>query len=301
MLGMSLIPTLLTAGHDVFVTDVDLSDPMPWGKSGPCIEHLDVRSSAELDDAVDAVRPDLVAYLAAVTDLEECERNPDHAFHVNAIGTKSAAGACKRRDIPMAYISTAGIFDGEKDGAYVESDEPNPLMVYGHSKLEGERYVSTLLERYYIIRVGWMMGGGKKDHKFVARVLAQLSAGAKVIRAVGDKFGSPTYSRDLSRCFVALIETELYGLYHVAGRGRASRHDVAREILYITGCSDVELEEVTSDAFSEEFFAPRPRSEVMDNAALETQGLNTMRRWEVTLREYLETDVAQHNGRTRRH
>lgn len=290
MLGTGIVPELVHAGHDVVATDLIGDGSRFWGPEGPECTKLDVRSRDQVDAAVTEVRPDIVLHLAAETDLEISERDPDHAFLTNTIGTKHVALACQRAEIPIAYISTAGVFDGTKgDEPYTEFDAPNPINVYGASKFEGEKYVQWFSDRFYIVRAGWMVGGGTKDHKFVAKMLNQLDEGKKVLHAVGDKLGTPTYVPDFAQTFTHLISTESYGLYHMACEGAGSRYDVTKKMLEILGRSDeVELVEVGSEFFEEAFPAPRPRSEMMRNMALDLQGWNTMRPWDVALEEYLQ-------------
>jgi dTDP-4-dehydrorhamnose reductase len=233
------------------------------------------------------VQPDFVAHLAAETDVDLCQAQPDHAFATNALGTKHVALACQAAGVPLAYISTAGVFDGEKEEPYIEFDPARPIAVYGRSKLAGEEYVQSFLSRFYVVRAGWMIGGGAVDHKFVGKVLGQLRAGATTVYAVNDKLGTPTYAPDFAACLVRLIETGSYGLYHMACRGHGTRLDVARKILDVLGRPDVKLVGVGSDFFRDTYPAPRPRSEMMRNLMLDLQGLNTMRPWGEALEDYL--------------
>lgn len=295
MLGSGLVPELIASGHEVVVTDIDLSTPQPWGPNGPTLAHLDVRDRTAVNDAVDAVKPDFVAHLAAETSLEVSDADEAHAYATNTLGTKLVALAAKRADVPLVYISTAGVFDGEKvSGPYHEWDVAHPINTYGKTKLEGEFVVENFLDRYYILRAGWMVGGGpNKDHKFVARILDQINEGRRTIHAVSDKLGTPTYVPAFARCFAQLIETESYGRYHMACEGEGSRHDVAAELLSILGLdNEIELIEVSSDFFAAEFPSNRPRSEIMQNLHLELQGLNTMPPWPNALADYLEHNYA---------
>lgn len=292
MLGSAMVPALVGAGHDVLATDILLFRDQPWGWQGPSLRYLDVRAADEVNAAIEGIRPDLVMHLAAETSLEVCETDPAAASQTNAMGTRNVALACRDADIPLVYISTAGVFDGDKDDAYTEDDEPNPINAYGATKLTGEHHVQDLLERYYVIRAGWMVGGGPKDHKFVARIVNQLKAGATVIHAVDDKSGTPTYAPDFSQCFLNLLATDAYGTYHMACEGQGTRFDVAQVIVEELGCTDVEVVAVSSDYFKKEFFAPRPPSEIMRNARLEASGLNSMRPWRIALKEYLHTHFA---------
>ena len=295
MLGSALVPSLVDAGHSVRATDIVLGTERWWGQDGramPTLERLDVRSRDDIADAMARHRPELVVHLAAETDVEVCNAKPDHAWLTNALGTKFVALACQAAGVPLAYVSTAGVFDGKKEEPYIEYDPAYPINYYGASKLEGERYVQTFADRFYIVRAGWMVGGGPKDHKFVAKMLEQLEAGATTLYAVGDKLGTPTYAPDFATCFTHLISTGSYGLYHMACKGRATRYDVAKKILDVLGRRDVTLVNVTSDHFKDSYPTPRPRSEMMRNLMLDLQGWNTMRDWEISLAEYLEIAFA---------
>ncbi|MGW5363247.1 SDR family oxidoreductase [Actinopolymorpha pittospori] len=288
MLGSALVPALVRAGHDVVATDIDLTDTHPWGSAGPRLLWLDVRDRLAVRNAVREHRPDLLLHLAAETSLELSDADPDHAFMTNTVATKYVALEARRAGIPMTYISTAGVFDGEKPTPYTEFDQPNPLNTYGKSKYEGELVVRELLDQYYVIRAGWMVGGGpRKDHKFVARIINQIRDGATHVYAVTDKLGTPTYAPDFAECFLGLVRSELFGLYHMACGGEGSRYDVVEQILKVLGRDDVELVPVTSEHFAAEFPSVRPRSEIMRNLVLDLQGMNTMRPWQEALEEYL--------------
>lgn len=294
MLGSSLVPALVGHGHDVVVTDIDLSNPTPWGPSGPTLSELDVRNRDAVQEAFAKVKPDFLVHLAAETELELSDADQDHAYLTNTIATKYLAIEAGQADIPIVYISTAGVFDGVKETPYTEFDAPNPINTYGASKFEGEKYVRDFCDRYFVIRAGWMVGGGAgKDHKFVAKMLNQIRDGKTTLHAVGDKLGTPTYTPDFARTFLGLIDSGLYGLYHMACEGEGSRYDVTAQILQTLGLSDrIELVEVDSDFFAEQFPSNRPRSEIMRNMALDLQGMNRMRPWRVALEEYLLEDFS---------
>jgi dTDP-4-dehydrorhamnose reductase len=285
MLGSAVFPTFVDAGHDVVATDL-----APREVRGLPMARVDVRDAAAVEEAIDGAHPDLVLHLAAETDLETCETDPDHAYLTNTIGTHNVALACRERGTTVVYVSTAGVFDGEKtDGPYTEFDAARPINVYGRSKFEGERIIRRFAPRSFIVRAGWMVGGADRDHKFVAKVIDQLRDGARTIRAVTDKLGTPTYTQDFAQNLLELVGTPFHGLYHMACLGEGSRFDVAREIVAIRGRGDVEVIPVTSDAFAVDYPAPRPRSEMMRNYMLDLRGMNRMRPWQVALREYLET------------
>jgi dTDP-4-dehydrorhamnose reductase len=292
MLGSALIPALIRAGHDPWPTDLRGLAAGQWTlpERDLTMGQLDVRQPDEIARWVDRVEPDLVMHLAAETDVDLCEVQPDYARDTNALGTRHVARACVTAALPLVYISTAGVFDGQKEEPYNELDPAYPINIYGRSKLDGEEIVQTLLERFFIVRAGWMVGGGAKDHKFVAKIVEQVQAGATTVYAVDDKFGTPTYAPDFAGCLTHLMETDHYGLYHLACLGRGTRYSVAQVILEALGRTEsVELVPVGSDFFQETYPAPRPRSEMMHNLMLERLGWNTMRPWEAAVKEYLLT------------
>jgi dTDP-4-dehydrorhamnose reductase len=279
MLGSALCPTLTQRGHRVFATDLI--------KEYDQIQHLDVRVYKQLDEIVGKIEPDMVMHLAAETDVDKCEIEPDHAFLTNTIGTQNVGLICQKRNIVMVYISTIGVFYGDKIDPYTEFDIPNPINVYGRSKLEGEKIVQSLLRSYYIVRAGWMVGGGpKKDKKFIGKIIKQIKE-TDVIKAVNDRIGSPTYTVDFSRCLTDLIETGFYGLYHCTNKGFGSRFDVAKKIVDFLGRSDVTVEPVSSAYFP--LPAARARSEMSRNYKLELLDKDATRNWEDALKEYIDS------------
>lgn len=264
--------TQVFSDHELVLTDVTGG-----------LESLDVRNTAQVFAAIKGHRPDIVLHLAAATDVDGCELDPDLAYSVNAIGTQNIALACRDHGVLLAYVSTAGVFQGDKHGAYIEFDAAEPVNHYGRSKLAGERIVENLLDRYFIFRSGWMMGGGARDKKFVGKIV-RLLAEKKSIEAVDDKFGNTTFARDLLEGIHRMIPTGLHGLYHLANVGRASRFDVARQIVKVLG-KKTEVIPVSSARFP--LPAPRARSEDMRNYKLDLMGLNRQRPWQEALEEYL--------------
>lgn len=286
MLGSSLIPVLKENGHTVLSTDIRfISKEM---------KHLDVRRVDQMLATAIEFRPDMIVHLAAETDLEVCETRIDYAFEENFIGTQNACIVCRELAIPIVYVSTAGVFDGKKKEPYTEFDFPNPINVYGASKLEGEHIVRETLPNHLIVRAGWMIGGGERDRKFVSKILKQLDEGAKDIYAVDDRFGTPTYAPAFARVLERLMSTRYFGTYHLACKGHASRYDVASKILELLGRKDVKIHAVTSDYFKEQYFAPRPVSEEMRNYVLELRGMNDMPPWTDALETYLKTYFSRH-------
>ncbi|MDP2905978.1 MAG: dTDP-4-dehydrorhamnose reductase [Candidatus Omnitrophota bacterium] len=276
MLGSALCPQLSNKGFEVFMTDINTANS--------AISYLDIRDFNAVKERVGRLRPDILFHLAAETDVDKCQTCADHAYTVNTLGTENMALACQAYNIPMVYISTCGVFDGKKSGPYNEFDEPNPISIYTKSKYEGEKIVKNLLHNYFIFRAGWMIGGGLKDKKFVAKIVEILKT-KDTLTVVNDKIGCPTFTKDFSECIIKVIGLGRYGLYHITNDGVASRYDIACKIVEYINRNDVKVIPISSDAFP--LPAPRPDSEAVDNYKLKLLGIK-MRPWQEALREYLQ-------------
>jgi len=273
-------------------TDKDVNEP--W------LDFLDFRDFDAYRADVTGFRPDVLIHLGAHTSLEYCENEPDDAYLTNTLSVEHAATIANELDVPLVYISTAGIFDGAAD-LYDDWSQPNPLGVYARSKYTGELTVQQRVARYYICRAGWMMGGGvKKDKKFIAKIGKQLADGATELNIVDDKLGTPTLTWDFARNLRALLDTQYYGLYNMVCGGVTGRLEVATEMVRLLGLqSEVRINAVPSSYFATEFFAPRPENERLINLKLRLRGLDLMREWPEALKVYLEADWAQHVAQAR--
>lgn len=268
-------------------TDKDVNEP--W------LDFLDFRDFDAYRADVRGFGPDVLIHLGAHTSLEYCENEPDDAYLTNTLAVEHAATIANELDVPLVYISTAGIFDGEAE-LYDDWSQPNPLGVYARSKYMGEVTVQQRVARHYICRAGWMMGGGvKKDKKFISKIGKQLAEGAREINVVDDKLGTPTLTWDFARNLRALLDTRYYGLYNMVCGGMTGRLEVATEMVRLLGLQDeVKVNAVPSSYFATEFFAPRPANERLINLKLRLRGLDLMREWPEALKAYLEADWAQH-------
>ena len=267
--------------YELKCTDIDLNED--W------LEYLDFRDSKKYKSSVEKFNPHYLFHIGAFTDLEYCETNQLETFRTNTESVKNAVYISNKLNIPLLYISTAGIFDGSKE-FYDEEDKPKPIGVYAKSKYDAEKFVLQNCKKFLICRAGWMMGGGpNKDKKFIQKIMKQIKDGKKEIFVVNDKFGTPTYTYDFAKNTKALIETKNWGLYNMVCEGNASRYEVATEILQILNLQkSIKLTKVSSNFFSELYFARRPKSENLLNKELNKKGLNLMRSWRETLREYLK-------------
>ena len=261
-------------------SDIDLNSD--W------LEFLDFRDLDEYKNKVKSFNPDYLFHIGAFTDLEYCENHIDDTYSTNTISVENATFIANKLDIPLLYISTAGIFDGKKE-LYDDWDLPNPLCHYARSKYAGEKFVLRHSKYPLILRAGWMMGGGPdKDKKFIAKILKQLKTGKKELNVVDDKLGTPTYTLDFANNAKLILENELWGLYNLVCQGATGRYEVASKILSILNMEeDVKLKKVKSDFFKKEYFAPRPASERLVNKKLQLRNLDIMRDWETCLEEYL--------------
>ena len=270
MLGADLQKALAPVG-DLILTDV----------TGDAT-FLDVTDTGRVLATVGENRPDVVIHAAAYTDVDGCERDPDRAFRVNALGTWNAAAACRQSDAALVYISTDFVFDGEKGEPYTEYDVPRPIGCYGASKLAGETHVRALCPRHYIVRTAWLYGEHGKNFPYAILNAAKTK---KELSVVADQVGSPTFTADLAAAIRELIGNPLYGTYHITNKGACSWYDFAGRILSLAGISDVEVRPIKS----EEWPSPtkRPRYSVLGHCALELQGRDNLRSWEDALADFI--------------
>jgi len=254
--------------------------------NGVDIDEMDITDAEQTVNFITKFNPDIVIHAAAMTDVDGCERNEGAAYKVNTLGTRNVALACQKANSEMLYVSTDFVFAGDKDENYNEFDIPSPLSIYGKSKLEGEKLVKELLNRFYIVRTAWLYGDG---HNFVKTMLS-LAENNDSLSIVSDQQGTPTYAKDLAIAISKIIDSGLYGTYHVSNSGSCSWYDFAKKIFEIKDI-DIEVNPTTAEEFGSP--AERPAYSVMDNFALESQDIYKMREWEEALKDYLvgEKDV----------
>lgn len=221
MLGTDARRILAAQGHEIVPTDVG---PAATGEIRP----LDITDFAAVRQMLAEVRPDLVLHGAAYTNVDGCERDPDLAHKVNALGTWAVASACEEIGATLVAISTDFVFDGAKGSPYTEFDAPNPISHYGASKLAGENLARAACHRCYVVRTSWLYGVHGKNFSYAMIGLAKKGSSLSVI---DDQFGTPTYTVDLVEAIVGIIDAPLYGVYHVSNSGETNWHQFAEEIL----------------------------------------------------------------------
>ena len=266
--------------YEIKCTDIDVNES--W------LSLLDFRDYEAYREDVAAFKPDFLFHLGAFTDLEYCELNIDETYRTNTLSVENACYIANELDIPLLYISTAGIFDGKKE-LYDDWDLPNPLGHYARSKYAGELFVKENVRKHLICRAGWMMGGGpKKDKKFIQKLMKQIKAGKRELFIVDDKDGTPTFTHDFAKNAKALLQAEYWGLYNMVCGGQTSRLEVCEALLDILHLKEkIKIIPVNSGYYKDVYFAQRPANERLVNRKLEIRGLNLMQDWKIALKEYI--------------
>ncbi len=248
-------------------------------------ETLDITKLDSVMRTIREVKPDFVINAAAFTDVDRCESEPDLAYLVNGLGARNVAMACEESKCPIIQISTDYVFDGAKNGPYNEWDNTAPINQYGLSKLMGERFVTSLTSRFYVVRTSWLYGkNGKNFVDTIGRLLSEREG----IDVVNDQAGSPTYTLDLAGKLREIIGKG-YGVYHVTNSGKCSWYDFAVAIAAKKGIKK-RITPVTSEMFKRP--AKRPANSVLGHTMLRLEGLGEMRDWKEALDEYLESTGA---------
>lgn len=251
---------------------------------GVDVEEMDITDAAAVDRVIKESHVDSVVHCAAWTAVDAAEDNVEICRKVNALGTENIAKVCKELDIPMIYFSTDYVFDGQGTRPW-EPDDPvvEPLNVYGLTKYEGEQAVEKYLDKYYIVRIAWVFGVNGKN--FIKTML-NLGKTHDTLTVVNDQVGTPTYTYDLSRLVVDMLEKEEYGKYHVTNEGGyISWYDFAKEIFRQAGM-DVTVNPVSSDAYPAK--AKRPANSRLEKKKLDEHGFDRLPTWQDALARYLK-------------
>lgn len=228
------------------------------------------------------VRPDAVIHCAAYTAVDRAEEEKTACMIVNGGATREIAAACRDLGAKLLYLSTDYVFPGTGDGFYEPDDEKGPQNAYGLSKLAGEEAIEELLTRYFIVRISWVFGVNGKN--FV-RTMLRLAEAHDALTVVDDQVGSPTYTRDLARLLVDMVESEKYGVYHATNEGVCSWAEFAKEIFRQAG-KDTTVTPVPSSAYPTP--AKRPKNSRLSKACLDAAGFCRLPLWQDALARYLE-------------
>ncbi len=250
----------------------------------------DITDLKAIEAACINYRPDVIINTAAYVRVDDCEANPDLAFKVNALGARNLAVVAEELGAKLVHLSTDYVFGGEpaKRGTpYTEFDTPVPPNVYGRSKLAGEDFVRHLCRRYFIVRASGLFGvagSSGKGGNFVETML-KLAKERDRLTVVNDQVFSPTYTPDLAAKIARLLDTRLYGVYHVTNAGACSWYEFASEILSLGG-SKTPIIPISSAQYPQK--ARRPSYSVLDHCSLRLQGMDDIRGWREGLGEYLK-------------
>jgi dTDP-4-dehydrorhamnose reductase len=260
------------------------ADETPVGLTHTEIEITTIDSVSRV---LNEMKPDLVVNTAAYHKVDDCEKNPERAFQVNAIGAKNLAVVTESLKADLVHVSTDYVFDGKKHSPYVETDLPNPLNVYAVTKVAGEHFVTANSSRYYIVRSSGLYGHNKcraKGRNFVETMLA-VAKEKKEVRVVQDEVLTPTYTYHLARQIRDLVKTGAYGLYHITNNGSCSWYEFAAAIFKHAGVT-VNLVPTTV----KEFMSPikRPHYSVLENAGLQSLGIDHMPDWQTSLKHFFD-------------
>ncbi len=289
-LGHDVVNELLKRGHEAIGSDIapaysGIQDGTPV-VTAPYVQ-LDITDEAAVTGALAALAPDAVIHCAAWTavDAAEEEENREKVYAINVLGTRYIAKACKELGCKMMYISTDYVFDGQGEMPWLpDCTDYAPLCVYGKTKLEGELAVKELLEKFFIVRIAWVFG---KNGKNFIRTMLNIGQKYPVLRVVNDQIGTPTYTMDLARLLVDMIETEKYGYYHATNEGGyISWADFAREIFHQAGMN-TQVTTVTTAEYGLSK-AARPFNSRLDKRKLVEKGFEPLPEWHDALSRYLK-------------
>jgi len=248
---------------------------------GVDIEEMDITDEASVSRVIKEAAPDAVIHCAAYTAVDAAEDNEELCRKVNADGPRNIAKVCRELDIKMIQISTDYVFDGEGERPWEPEDACGPQSVYGQTKYEGEQAVQELLEKYFIVRIAWVFGINGKN--FVKTML-NLAKTRDSLTVVNDQFGSPTYTYDLAKLLVDMIQTDKYGIYHATNEGICSWYEFACAIFKEAGI-DMKVSPVSSAEYAAK--AKRPCNSRMSKDKLEAMGFARLPAWQDALKRYL--------------
>lgn len=248
---------------------------------GVDIEEMDITNPTQVEEVIKEAQVDAVIHCAAWTAVDKAEEQVDLCRKVNKDGPANIAKVCEELDIPMMYFSTDYVFNGLGEEPWMEYEEREPLNVYGLTKYEGELEVERL-KKYFTIRISWVFG--LNGHNFIKTML-RLGKERGEVSVVNDQVGSPTYTYDLAKLCVDMIQTDKYGTYHATNQGYCSWYEFACEIFKQAGM-DVKVNPVDSSAFPAK--AVRPKNSRMNQTELDRNGFDRLPTWQDALERYLK-------------
>ena len=252
--------------------------------------EVDITDLEQLKRFINDKKIDWIINCSAYTAVDKAEDEPGKAFKINAEGALSIAKIAREKEAKLIHISTDYVFDGEKNGSYTEDDDPNPKGVYGKSKLEGEKNIQNIIEKYFILRTAWLYG--KNGNNFVYTML-RLFKEKEVVKVVSDQWGTPTHTKDLAGTIIKIIQnkSDKYGIYHFTNEGRTNWYEFAKEIYerakkHKLIKKDLNIIPITTEEYPTK--AVRPKNTYMSKEKIKSSfGLN-IRDWGNSLEDFLK-------------
>ena len=245
----------------------------------PTIEELDITDKKMVEKFITEYKPDVIYHCAAYTAVDKAEENKELCYNINVNGTRNIVEVAKKIGAKVVYISTDYVFDGTKEGLYMPEDNPDPINYYGYTKLGGEKEVS-ILEDYLIVRISWVFG--INGNNFIKTML-RLSETRNELNVVSDQVGSPTYTEDLSKLLVDMVEKNKKGIFHATNEEFCSWYEFAKYIFEING-KDIKVNPILTKDYVTA--AKRPLNSKMSKDKLDEEGLERLPSWKDATSRY---------------
>lgn len=267
-LGYDVVRELQSRGHEAIGVD---------------IEEMDITDETAVSHVMEETAPEAVIHCSAFTAVDRAEEEQELCYKVNVEGTENIAKMCQKLGCKMLYLSTDYIFSGEGQRPWEPEDTPSPLNAYGQSKYQGEVALRQYVDKYFIVRISWVFG--INGNNFIKTML-RLGKENGAVKVVDDQIGSPTYTFDLAKLLVDMIETEQYGAYHATNEGICSWYEFAKEIFQEANMKEVTVTPVSSEEFPVK--AKRPKNSRMSKKKLVQNGFSLLPSWQDAVRRYIE-------------
>lgn len=267
-LGYDVVRELQSRGHEAIGVD---------------IEEMDITDETAVSRVMEETAPEAVIHCSAFTAVDRAEEEQELCYKVNVEGTENIAKMCQKLGCKMLYLSTDYIFSGEGQRPWEPEDTPSPLNAYGQSKYQGEVALRQYVDKYFIVRISWVFG--INGNNFIKTML-RLGKENGAVKVVDDQIGSPTYTFDLAKLLVDMIETEQYGAYHVTNEGICSWYEFAKEIFQEANMKEVTVIPVSSEEFPVK--AKRPKNSRMSKEKLVQNGFSLLPSWQDAVKRYIK-------------
>ena len=267
-LGYDVVRELQSRGHEAIGVD---------------IEEMDITDETAVSRVMEETAPETVIHCSAFTAVDRAEEEQELCYTVNVEGTENIAKMCQKLGCKMLYLSTDYIFSGEGQRPWEPEDTPSPLNAYGQSKYQGEVALRQYVDKYFIVRISWVFG--INGNNFIKTML-RLGKENGAVKVVDDQIGSPTYTFDLAKLLVDMIETEQYGAYHATNEGICSWYEFAKEIFQEANMKEVTVTPVSSEEFPVK--AKRPKNSRMSKEKLVQNGFSLLPSWQDAVKRYIK-------------